>query len=89
MAGGQRVRSVQTTLAFVRQYRAAHGVSPSVREVAAHLGYRSSSDGLVALRAAESAGVLCREGKGRSTQYVPVVPDGHCHACGQRLPEGS
>ena len=73
-------------LGLFRRYVAEHGASPSIRELAAALGVRSTNAVSEQLKTLEKKGYLRRAPGVHARAVVLASEPGRCAACGQVLP---
>jgi len=73
-------------LDFIRWHIEIHGRSPTVRDIGAEFKIKSPNGTMCHLKALQKKGFITREHL-LSRGITLVVPDGHCKACGQKLPD--
>lgn len=76
-------------LAFIRSYRAEHGMSPTIREISEHFGFGGPNATMGHVKALEAKGLLTRGVDSKSRSLMPVYAAGCCPTCGQPIPERS
>lgn len=77
---GEAARETGEAIATI--YRTT-GASPTVRELADHLGLRSSATVQRRINGAIAAGTVTRTRMDGNRSLLPVTSDGSCPACGR------
>ena len=73
----------ERVLRFIKANLLAYGVSPSIREIVAELGFSGTNAVMCHIKPLVKKGYLRQAGRGQSRAYLPTVPEGYCPTCGR------